>query len=209
MQQSLLLPLFPLEVVLLPGGMLPLHIFEDRYREMIAEAIEDQSEFGVMLATSSGIAHVGCTAKVERVLREYPDGRLDIVTRGQRRFELLLVNEERSFLRGSVEFFEDDESLDAEAELKDETISAHHEFRLLSSDESYASPDKSNPLLSFALAEPVSDLAVRQELLALRTEAERLRRLSEFFMSWNIRQRQLQQAKKAAGHNGQGSQRIQ
>src|SRR5204862_8160645 len=108
MQQGLL-PLFPLQVVLLPGSQLPLHIFEDRYKEMIGEVLRDKLEFGVVLASEKGIVNTGCTATVDRVLREYPDGRLDILTRGRRRFEILLLNEERSFLRGAVEFFDDDD----------------------------------------------------------------------------------------------------
>src|SRR5262249_19480674 len=108
MQNGLLLPLFPLQVVLFPGAALPLHIFEDRYKEMIGEALRDKSEFGILLASSNGLASVGCTATIDRVLHEFPDGRLDILTRGRRRFELLLVNEERNFLRGSVEFFDDE-----------------------------------------------------------------------------------------------------
>src|SRR5881396_2113985 len=99
MQHGLLLPLFPLHVVLFPGGVLPLHIFEERYKEMIGEAIRNKAEFGVMLATSGGIANIGCSAVVEQVIKDYPDGRQDILTRGKRRFELLLVNEERDFLR--------------------------------------------------------------------------------------------------------------
>ena len=108
--QDGLLPLFPLQVVLLPGSQLPLHIFEDRYKEMIGEVLRDKLEFGVVLASEKGIVNTGCTATVDRVLREYPDGRLDILTRGRRRFEILLLNDERSFLRGAVEFFDDDDA---------------------------------------------------------------------------------------------------
>src|SRR3569832_176450 len=114
MQQGLL-PLFPLEVVLMPGGHLPLHIFEERYKEMVGEALRDKSEFGIVLVTGKGLAEIGCTATIEGVLKEYPDGRLDIVTIGRRRFEILLVNEERDFLRGAVEFFDDDSDAPAPA----------------------------------------------------------------------------------------------
>ncbi len=107
--QDGLLPLFPLQVVLLPGSPLPLHIFEDRYKEMIGEVLRDKLEFGVVLASEKGIVNTGCTATIDRVLKEYPDGRLDILARGRRRFEVLLLNDERSFLRGAVEFFDDDE----------------------------------------------------------------------------------------------------
>jgi ATP-dependent protease La (LON) substrate-binding domain len=70
-----LLPLFPLQVVLLPGAELPLHIFEDRYKEMIGEAIRDRMEFGVILASEKGIVNTGCTAMIDKVLHEYPDGK--------------------------------------------------------------------------------------------------------------------------------------
>ena len=113
--QDGLLPLFPLQVVLLPGSQLPLHIFEDRYKEMIGEVLRDKLEFGVVLASEKGIVNTGCTATVDRVLKEYPDGRLDILTRGRRRFEVLLLNDERSFLRGAVEFFDDDAEPDQAA----------------------------------------------------------------------------------------------
>src|SRR5579864_359158 len=120
--QSHLLPLFPLQVVLLPGAELPLHIFEDRYKEMIAEAIRDRTEFGVVLASDKGIVNTGCTATVDKVLREYPDGRMDIVTRGRRRFEIVMLNDERSFLRGTVDFFDDEESEPPSADLRNRAI---------------------------------------------------------------------------------------
>src|SRR3984893_9553157 len=112
--QEGLLPLFPLQVVLLPGSQLPLHIFEDRYKEMIREVLRDKQEFGVGLASEKGIVNTGCTASVDRVLRECPDGALDIFTQGQGRFEILLLNDERSFLRGGVESFAADEPDQAE-----------------------------------------------------------------------------------------------
>ena len=80
MQQELL-PLFPLEVVLFPRTQFPLHIFEDRYKEMIGDAVRDNSEFGIVLTAEKGIVSTGCTAVVEEVTQRYPDGRLDIVAR--------------------------------------------------------------------------------------------------------------------------------
>ena len=77
---SRLLPLFPLDVVLFPGAVLPLHIFEPRYQEMIAECLAEQKVFGVVRSKEEGIAEIGCTAKVVNVTKKYPDGRLDIVS---------------------------------------------------------------------------------------------------------------------------------
>ena len=84
-----LIPLFPLQVVVFPRTRLPLHIFEERYKEMVGDAIRDESEFGIVLAKDEGIVNAGCTVMVEKVLEMYPDGRMDILTRGQRRFEIL------------------------------------------------------------------------------------------------------------------------
>jgi len=94
-----LLPLFPLDVVLLPGMPLPLHIFEPRYKEMIAECLASSAPFGVVRASEKGIAEIGCTAEIVSVTKQYSDGRLDLVAQGRKRFEVLQLNQERSFLR--------------------------------------------------------------------------------------------------------------
>src|SRR5579871_5370478 len=109
MQQQLL-PLFPLQVVLFPRTPLPLHIFEERYKQMIADVQKGHTEFGVVLAGEKGIVNTGCTATVEKVVKEYPDGRMDLVTLGRRRFEIMMLNDEKPYLRGVVEFFDDEES---------------------------------------------------------------------------------------------------
>jgi len=96
---STLLPLFPLEVVLLPGTPLPLHIFEPRYREMVSECLAQEKHFGVVRAKDEGVAEIGCTAEILTVTKKYSDGRMDIVTEGRERFEVMQVNQDRSFLQ--------------------------------------------------------------------------------------------------------------
>lgn len=204
MQSGLLLPLFPLQVVLFPGAILPLHIFEDRYKEMIGEAIQSKTEFGVLLATDKGLAAVGCTAVVEKVLREYPDGRLDILTRGRRRFELLLVNEERSFLRGSVEFLEDD-SGHTLPEDRQKAITGYNHCRKLISEPPLPVTEAENPLLSFVLAEPIVDLGFRQSILGAHGEAERLKQLADYFPKHLARELHAQKVKATAPRNGHGN----
>ena len=199
------LPLFPLHVVLLPDAELPLHIFEDRYKEMIAEVMRDKIEFGIVLAGEKGIVNTGCTAVVERVLREYPDGRLDILTLGRRRFEILDLNDERSYLRGAVQYFDDEDNESAPAgDFRARAIAGYNEWRALTSDAPLSAADAREPQLSFRLARAVEDLEIRQMLLAARSEAERLRQLAEFFPAFLIRQRRIERVKQVARRNGHG-----
>jgi Lon protease-like protein len=192
-----LLPLFPLQVVLLPGAELPLHIFEDRYKEMMGEVIRDRLEFGVILANEKGIANTGCTAMIDKLLREYPDGRLDILARGRRRFEIVRLNDERSFLQGSVEFFDDEEESPLAPEIRQRAIDGFNEM-------SKESVDLDMPQLSFRLAQPVSDLGFRQSMLTSRSEADRIRQLADFFPVHNLRQKRIQHVKDVAPKNGHG-----
>ncbi len=192
-----LLPLFPLQVVLLPGAELPLHIFEDRYKEMIGEVIRDRLEFGVILANEKGIVNTGCTASIHKVLREYPDGRIDILARGRRRFEIMTINDERSFLRGFVEFFDDEEESPVAPETRQRAIDGYLEM-------SKESIDLDQPQLSFQLARPVADLGFRQAILTSRSEADRIRQLADFFPVHNLRQRRIQHVKDVAPRNGHG-----
>jgi Lon protease-like protein len=205
--QEGLLPLFPLQVVLFPGAELPLHIFEDRYKELIGEAVRDHLEFGVVLASDKGLVSTGCTATVERVLKQYPDGRMDILTLGRRRFEILLLNNERVFLRGSVEFFDDEPSDPVPPAVQKLVQDGYNEMQtLLSEQDSAREPGASsaNPRLSFRLAEPVPDLGLRQLLLTTRSEAERMRHLAEFFPEYLLRQKRIQHVRAIAPRNGHG-----
>jgi Lon protease-like protein len=199
-----LLPLFPLQVVLLPGGELPLHIFEERYKEMMGEVIRDHLEFGVVLANEKGIVNTGCSATVDRVLRHYPDGRLDILTRGRRRFEIVRLNDERSFLRGSVDFFDDDDSDPAPPDVQQRAIDGYNELQALDSGQPLESRDEGHSQLSFRLGEPVPDLSFRQVLLTTRSEAGRLRQIADFLPAYLTRQRRIQRLKDVVPRNGHG-----
>src|SRR3954466_5309907 len=105
MPGSSLLPIFPLSLVLLPTTPLPLHIFEERYKEMMGLLIPERGEFEVVLARDGGVVNLGCTATVEQVVRRYPDGRLDLVAMGRRRFQIVSLDEEKPYLRAEVEYF--------------------------------------------------------------------------------------------------------
>lgn len=202
---SRLLPLFPLQVVVFPRTHLPLHIFEERYKEMVANALKDNTEFGVVLAKEDGIVNAGCTVIVEKVLKTYPDGRMDILTCGRRRFEVLMLNEEREYLRGEVQFFDDDDSLPAPLEVQHMALT---QFKsLLESgvmQPPLPEPDLDDPQLSFQLAQAVKDLDFQSVLLRSRSETERLRELNEFLSQYIPRQRHIAQVRKVAPRNGFG-----
>jgi Lon protease-like protein len=173
-----LLPLFPLELVLLPGTPLPLHIFEPRYKEMIAECIEEKKPFGVVRASSDGVAEIGCTAEILSVMKTYDDGRMDILTRGVERFELLGVNQDRSFLQGEISVVEDEPGRPA-PEVVNHAVDLHSEIIKLagtetpSKDEDATNDDSGR--LSFQLAGSLPlDLDFKQHLLATLSEAKRL-----------------------------------
>jgi len=203
MEQSLL-PLFPLNVVLFPRTPLPLHIFEDRYKEMIGKAIESQEEFGVVLASDKGIVNTGCTAVIERVLKKYDDGRMDVLAVGRRRFEIILLNEDKSYLRGSVEFFDDEEFEPLPQGVKERALEGYNDLMKIDPPEPPIDPELTDPQLSFQLAQVLTDLNFRQMLLATRSESERMKRLAEFLPAFNSRQRQIAHVKSVAPNNGHG-----
>ena len=198
-----LIPLFPLNVVLLPGTQLPLHIFEERYKEMIGAAIHDESVFGVVLAIDGGVVNLGCSARIERVLDETPDGQMDILTVGESRFEIVSLNQERNFLQGEVNFFSDAET-EGPLDLRERAIATFRQAFPAPDDEWPFPVDLSHKQLSFQLAQGLSDLEFKQQLLATRSEPVRLRKLVDFFPGFAQRQLAVEQIKKVANTNGHG-----
>ena len=172
---SSLLPIFPLELVLLPGVPLPLHIFEPRYKEMIAECLEQKKPFGVVRASSDGVADIGCTAEIMSVTKKYDDGRMDILTRGVERFEVIEVNEDRAFLQAEVTVVhDDDEPGTPAAEMVTQAVRLHAEIAKLAGAEP-SGPDEHDGNLSFLLAGSLPlDLDFKQSLLSTLSEAKRL-----------------------------------
>jgi Lon protease-like protein len=197
-----LIPLFPLHVVVFPRTRLPLHIFEDRYKEMVGDAIRDRSEFGIVLVQEDGLVNTGCTVQVEKVLQMYPDGRMDIVTRGLRRFEIVGINEEKAFLQAEVSFFDDDDFAAVPAELREAALAHYRALESLHADG--AEPDLNDSQLSFQLAQGLPDLNFLNTLLQHRSESERLRQLNRYLAEYLPRQRDIQRVRGLAPTNGFG-----
>jgi Lon protease-like protein len=175
-----LLPIFPLDLVLFPGAPLPLHIFEPRYKEMIADCIAQKKPFGVARAKESAVAEVGCTAVIMNVTKRYEDGRMDIAAEGVRRFTISDLNHDRDFLQADVTYFDDDEPVQARQADQDTALQLHEKlFETLDQEHDL---DTTKPMLSFQLVNvlPV-DLDFKQSMLEMKSEQERLETLIEYY----------------------------
>lgn len=198
-----LLPLFPLEVVLLPGTPLPLHIFEPRYKEMIKECLANEAPFGVIRALENGIAEVGCTAEIITVTKEYPDGRLDLIAEGRKRFEVLELNEERSFLRAEVLLVPDEPGALAQEE-RVKAIQLHLEILSLAGAVQDLSAADQNQLSFYLAGSLPLDLDFKQKLLAMRSEGERIQAVAGYLEGILPKLRRVAKAREKAGGNGHG-----
>jgi hypothetical protein len=197
---SRLLPLFPLELVAFPGAAVPLHIFEPRYREMVGEAETNRTEFGIVLSRDGGITRIGCTVLVESILQRYADGRFDVLTRGQRRFEIQSINEEKDYLRAEVDYFGDADERPAAAPLRAAAVRASRGLRA----EQEQDPDEKDPLLSFRIAPAIQDLEVQSSLLMSRSETERLQQIIAVIPRYLERREYVDRMRKIAPANGKG-----
>ncbi|HEX3320583.1 MAG TPA: LON peptidase substrate-binding domain-containing protein [Terriglobales bacterium] len=198
---SSLLPLFPLEAVLLPGMPFPLHIFEPRYKEMIRECLAEHKSFGVVRSQDEGVAEIGCTAEIVAVTKEHPDGKLDIVTQGRQRFEVLEINQERSFLRAEVLYIADEEG-EPSVQQVDRAIQLHGEIMQLVGAETELAESEGSTL-AFRLAGGLPlDLDFKQALLSMRSEAKRIDTLTTYFETLLPNLRRAIQVRQRAGGNG-------
>ena len=196
-----LLPLFPLELVLLPGTPLPLHIFEPRYKEMIRECLAESAPFGVVRAVDEGIADVGCTAEIITITKEYPDGRMDLICEGRRRFEVLELNRDRSFLQAEVLIVPDEQGDTAENE-RIRAVQLHLEIlSLAGAVQDLSAADQSQ--LSFYLAGSLPlDLDFKQKLLSMRSEGQRIEAVATYFGDLLPKLKRAAKAREKAGGNG-------
>lgn len=197
-----LIALFPLDVVLFPGAPLPLHIFEPRYKEMVNECIEKKTSFGMVRARENAVAEVGCTAAILSVNKEYEDGRLDIVTEGKQRFSIIELNHERSFLQAEVTWFDDEEPAAIPPSDAATAIQLHEQLLdALGQETEEVEPGAS--LVSFQLAyELPVDLDFKQAILEMKSEAERLETLIEYYRATIPKLEKTLRARDKASGNG-------
>jgi len=162
-----------------PGAPLPLHIFEPRYKEMIGECLSQNRAFGMVRAKENAVSAIGCSATILEVIKKYGDGRLDIAAEGAQRFEIIQVNQERSFLQAEVAFFEDEPSVVSKS-AADSVIQLHEQlFAVLGRT---VEIEREAAYLSFRLAQDLPvDLDFKQTLLEMKSEAERVEILTEYY----------------------------
>ena len=167
-------PLFPLGLVALPSELVPLHIFEERYKTMMARVLEEESEFGIVWVADDGLRPVGCACEIAEVLERMPDGRLNLVARGTRVFRIEERQEELAYPAGVVEFLADRrEAPDDEA--ASEAHAVYAELVEQATDR-VPDPDEIGAMSAYEMAATVDfGLEAKQGLLDLRSEAARLR----------------------------------
>ena len=195
-------PLFPLAIVALPTEAVPLHVFEPRYRTMIAECLENGSEFGIVWASEDGLRQIGCACEIAEVLQRHEDGRMDILTRGTRPFRLVEAHDDHlPYPSGTVEWLDDkSEQLDAAT-----VDAAHDAYATLVQQATDAEPerDRVDAMGAYDMAATVDfGLEAKQGLLSLRSENARLRLVTRLLRAALKRLDFIERAQARARSNG-------
>jgi Lon protease-like protein len=182
-------PLFPLGIVALPSELVPLHIFEERYKTMMARVLEEEGEFGIVWVADDGLRPIGCACEIAEVLERMPDGRLNVVARGTRVFRIEARQEELAYPAGTVEFLADRaEDLDPDA-----ADDAHAAYAQLVEEATDRTPDPD---------EIGAMSAYQQGLLDLRSESARLRLVARLLRGAIKRLDYVERAQARARSNG-------
>jgi Lon protease-like protein len=194
-------PLFPLGIVALPSEVVPLHIFEERYKTMIGECLERETEFGIVWLSDEGLRPVGCACEVTEVLDRAEDGRMNVLVRGTRPFRVLERQEDLPYPAGEVEFLADkDEEPDAGVR-----AAAHDVYAKLVEQATDQPPDDEDlaAMSAYDMAATVDfGLDAKQGLLDLRSENARLRLLTRLFRAAAKRLDFAERAQERARSNG-------
>jgi Lon protease-like protein len=173
-------PLFPLELVVLPGEAVPLHIFEERYKTMIGECRARDSEFGVVWLADDGLHDIGCACRIDEVLEVLEDGRINLLTRGTTPLRVLERQSHLPYPAGVVEFLSDiEEQVDSELLARTQTIYAELVHKAT---DKRADPDLLAAMSAYDMAATVDfGLEAKQGLLDLRSENARLQLVIRLF----------------------------
>jgi len=194
-------PLFPLGIVALPGELIPLHIFEDRYKTMMNECLQEEKEFGIVWMSDDGLRENGCACAIDRVLERTEDGRMNLLTRGTRPFRVVERQSHLAYPAGVIEFLEDrDEPVDPE--LLRDAQEAYAELVQRATDKEPGS-DELAEMDAYGMAATVDfGPDAKQGLLDLRSENARLRLVTRLFHAAVERLELIDRAQERARSNG-------
>ena len=194
-------PLFPLGLVALPTELVPLHIFEERFKTMIGQCLDSGSEFGIVWMSDEGLQPIGCACEITEVLERLEDGRLNILTRGTRAFRVLERQDGLPYPAGEVEFLEDrDEQVDSDAR-----HTAQEVYAELVEQATDRRPEEGelDEMGAYEMAATVEfELEAKQGLLDLRSENARLRLVTRLFRAAAKRLDFVERAQARARSNG-------
>lgn len=194
-------PLFPLGLVALPSELIPLHIFEQRYKAMMNECLRDEREFGILWLADDGLREIGCACEIAEVIERMDDGRMNLVARGTRPFRVLERQGHLAYPAGVVEFLDDREGkIDA-----DVAQAAHEAYADLVRRATDRDPTEQElaELDAYAMAATVDfGLDAKQGLLDLRSENARLRLVTRLFRAAIKRLDFVDRAQERARSNG-------
>jgi Lon protease-like protein len=194
-------PLFPLGVVALPHELVPLRIFEERYRTMIGECLERGTEFGIVWVADEGVRAVGCAMEITDVLERMDDGRMNILTRGTRPFRIIDERHDLAYPAGTVEFLTD-KSERADARTQTAAHEAYGALVVLATDNE-PDPEELTTMTAYQMAATVDfGLEAKQGLLDLRSENARLRLVTRLFRAAMKRLDFIERAQERARSNG-------
>src|SRR5829696_6017940 len=192
-------PLFPLGIVALPGEVIPLHIFEERYKAMIADCLD--REFGIVWMADDGLRPIGCACEITEVLERMDDGRMNILTRGTRPFRVVERGDDHPYPVGRIQFLTDrdeEEQADATAQAQD----AYADLVERATDDRPA-PDVLGAMSAYAMAATVEfGPEAKQGLLDLRSENARMRLVARLFRAAAKRLDFMERAQERARSNG-------
>ena len=171
-------PLFPLRLVALPSELVPLHIFEDRYKALVERCLEEPTEFGIVCADEDGDGYreTGCACEIAEVLERFPDGRVNLVARGTRPIRVVAGQDDLPYPAGAVVFLDDD-AAEPEPDLLAEVHEAYAELVRQATDKE---PDLAEVvgMSAYEIAATVEfALEAKQQLLETRSELERSEQL--------------------------------
>jgi len=198
------IPLFPLELVLMPSMPLPLHIFEERYKLMIGECLEQKKEFGVVYQKGSDMKKIGCTARIVQVLRRFDDGRLDIMTQGVKRFVIENIYEDKAYLQAEVVYFDDERDEGADNLMADGIKLLEQLDVMTGKKRDYRSLSKmDHKTISFVLSyNEVFSMEEKQSFLEMRSTRERIMKSVESLRKVVELMQMTEEIRRIAGGNG-------